>query len=66
VNQPIGEKLKQRGLDIEFLAWLEGGGERLPHLNRVRKIKRGGICRRAPSRGLAESAFQRTGSDFPQ
>lgn len=39
VNQSIGEKLTKRGLDVEFLAWLEGKEQRLPDPHRVRKVK---------------------------
>ena len=39
MNQLVGERLRRLGLDVEFLAWLEGPGERLPDPDRVRKIQ---------------------------
>ena len=39
MDQLVGERLRRLGLDVEFLAWLEGPGERLPYLDRVRKIQ---------------------------
>jgi hypothetical protein len=39
VKRSVGEKLKGLGLDVEFLAWLEGREQRLPELDRVRDVK---------------------------
>ena len=39
MKQSPGEKLKGLGLDVEFLAWLEGEDQRLPDLEQVRKVK---------------------------
>ena len=39
MKQPVSEKLKGRGVDVEFLAWLEGEEPRVPDLNRIRKVK---------------------------
>jgi len=33
------QKLKRLGLDTDFLCWLEGKADRLPHLEAVRKLK---------------------------
>lgn len=38
-RQSASEKLQRLGLDVEFLAWLEGEDERLPDIARVRKVK---------------------------
>ena len=35
----MSEKLKELGLDIEFLAWLEGEEPRVPDLDRIRKVR---------------------------
>lgn len=35
----LSERLKGLGLDVEFLAWLEGDQDRLPQLDRIREIK---------------------------
>jgi hypothetical protein len=39
VEQPVGEKLRELGLDVDFLRWLEGEAERLPRLDAARKLK---------------------------
>ena len=39
MKQSTGDKLKKRGLNTEFLAWLAGNEQRLPNLFQVRKIK---------------------------
>src|SRR5262249_19811810 len=39
VKKSAKEKLKGYGLDIVFLAWLEGEEQRAPDLERVRKVK---------------------------
>ena len=39
MKQSVSEKLKGRGLDIEFLAWLEGEEPRVPDLECIRKVK---------------------------
>ena len=39
MKQSASEKLKGLGVDIEFLAWLEGEEARVPDLDRVRKVK---------------------------
>ena len=39
MKQSASEKLKGLGLDVEFLAWLEGEEPRLPDLDQVRKVK---------------------------
>jgi hypothetical protein len=39
MRQQSSEKLKGLGLDVEFLAWLEGKEQRLPEISRVRAVK---------------------------
>jgi len=39
MKQTASEKLKGLGLDVEFLAWLEGEDQRLPELERIREVK---------------------------
>src|SRR5262249_16049118 len=39
MQEPASEKLKGLGLDVEFLAWLEGEDQRLPELERIHEVK---------------------------
>ena len=39
MKESASEKLKRHGLDIEFLAWLEGEEARVPDLDHIRKVK---------------------------
>jgi len=39
MESSIAERLKGRGLDIDFLLWLEGEADRLPKWGAVRKLK---------------------------
>lgn len=39
IHQPVGKKLRELGLDTEFLCWLEGEAERLPRIDAVRSLK---------------------------
>ncbi|MBZ5580274.1 MAG: hypothetical protein LAP40_27265 [Acidobacteriia bacterium] len=39
MDQPVSERLKGLGLDVEFLAWLEGEEQVLPELSRIRNVK---------------------------
>jgi len=39
MKESVTEELKGKGLDVEFLAWLEGEDQRLPELERIREVK---------------------------
>jgi len=39
MEHSIAKKLKARGLDTDFLCWLEGEADRLPRWAAVRKLK---------------------------
>jgi len=39
VDAPISQKLRERGLDIRFLQWLEGKEDRLPRLYAVHQLE---------------------------
>src|SRR5215472_2504402 len=39
LKQVVSEKLKGRGLDVEFVAWLEGEEPRVPDITRIHPIR---------------------------
>ena len=63
----VSEKLQGFGLDVEFLAWLEGEEQRLPDLEQVRKVQDGDFARRSvlPS-GLRSISANRISPHTPE